>query len=37
MYEVLVSEEDEAKRVFIVHYYHTLRDYERDLLHFISQ
>ena len=33
-YLIIYRIDEEAKRVFIVHYYHTLQDYERDLLRF---
>jgi len=36
-YLILYRIDEAAKRVFVVHYYHTLQDYERDLLHFIGQ
>jgi hypothetical protein len=32
MYEVI---DESARRVFIVHVYHALQDYESDLLHFV--
>ena len=35
-YLIIYRIDEESKRVIVVHYYHTLQDYERDLLHFIS-
>lgn len=36
-YLIIYRIDEDAKRVFVVHYYHTLQDYERDLLHFTGQ
>ena len=36
-YLIIYRIDEESKRVIVVHYYHTLQDYERDLLHFVSR
>jgi len=36
-YQIIYRIDEPARRVLIVHFYHTLQDYERDLLHFIDQ
>jgi len=36
-YLIIYRIDESAKRVYVVHYYHTLQDYERDLLHYIGQ
>lgn len=36
-YLIIYRIDEAAKRVLIVHFYHTLQDYERDLLHFIDR
>jgi len=36
-YLIIYRIHEPTHRVLIVHYYHTLQDYERDLLHFINR
>jgi len=36
-YLIIYRIDESAKRVLIVHYYHTLQDYESDLLHYIAR
>jgi len=36
-YLIIYRIDETNKLVFIVHYYHTLQDYEHDLIHFIGQ
>jgi len=36
-YLIIYRIDEAAQRVLIVHFYHTLQDYERDLLHFIDR